>query len=87
MNILGRTIPSFRIALYQEEKKWKNFRDALDKKDKKTFDEMFATARLYISSCMMSCRPVRLQPILMSVVFHHFKQILHLGGYNEPVSR
>ena len=79
---MGRTIPSFRIALYQEEKKWVKFRSGLNIKEKKDFDDLFITARLYISACMISCRPVRLEPILMSVVFHHFKQIIRLGGEN-----
>ena len=79
---MGRTVPSFRIALSQEEKKWKKFRRCLDKKDKALFDDMFATARLYISACMMSCRPIRLEPILVAIIFHHFKQILSLGEQN-----
>ena len=79
---MGRTVPSFRIALYQEEKNWKKFRIGLDKKDKALFDDMFATARLYISACMMSCRPIRLESIFMAVIFHHFKQILSLGEQN-----
>lgn len=83
---MGRTVPSFRIALYQEETRWKTFRAALDRKERKSFDGMFAIARLYISACMMSCRPVRLQPILMAMIFHHFKQISCLGGQIEPVS-
>lgn len=76
---MGRTIPSFRIALYQEEKKWKKFRAGLDKKGKAAFDDIFATARLYISACMMSCRPIRLEAIFMAIIFHHFKKILSLG--------
>ncbi len=79
---MGRTVPSFRIALYQEEKKWRLFRAALEKKNKKAFDDMFATARLYISACMMACRPIRLESIFMAVIFHHFKQILSLGEKN-----
>ncbi len=75
---MGRTVPSFRIALYQEEKKWRKFRAALDKKNKIIFDDLFDTARLYISACMMACRPVRLEAIIMAVIFHHFKQILSL---------
>jgi len=63
---MGRTVPSFRIALHQEEKKWNKFRATLDKKDKKSFDQMFAISRLYISACMMSCRPIRIQPIFMA---------------------
>ena len=84
---MGRTVPSFRIALYQEEKRWKKFRASLDRKERKSFDDMFAVARLYISACMMSCRPVRIQPILLAVIFHHFKQILCLGGQIEPISK
>jgi len=84
---MGRTVPSFRIALYQEETRWKKFRAALDRKERKSFDGMFAIARLYISACMMSCRPRRLQPILMAIIFHHFKQILCLGGQIELISK
>ena len=83
---MGRTVPSFRIALHQEEKKWKKFREALDKKNKKNLDDLFDTARLYVSACMMSCRPIRLEPILVAIIFHHFKQILSLGGRIEPIS-
>jgi len=36
---MGRTIPSFRIASEIEEGKWRPFRSALDKKDRKMFDE------------------------------------------------
>jgi len=76
---MGRTVPSFRIALYQEEKKWRTFRKTLDKKNKILFDDLFAVARLYISACMMACRPVRLESIFMAIIFHHFKQISSLG--------
>jgi len=35
---MGRTIPSFRIALAMDEKEeWKPFRNALDKSDRKEF--------------------------------------------------
>jgi hypothetical protein len=33
--IMGRTIPSFRIALAMEKAEWKPYRNALDKKDRK----------------------------------------------------
>ncbi|NND86142.1 MAG: hypothetical protein HKM23_02190 [Nitrosopumilus sp.] len=76
---MGRTVPSFRHASHQEKSKWKTFRMALDRKDKKRFDELFTVSRLYISASMMACRPIILQPILMSVIFHHYKEILCLG--------
>lgn len=84
---MGRTIPSFRVALYSEEKKWKKFRSVLDKKNKALFDKIFETAKLYISACMMACRPVRLESIMMAMIFHQFKQISSLGGQIESVSK
>ncbi|HJU58961.1 MAG TPA: hypothetical protein VJ583_04375 [Nitrososphaeraceae archaeon] len=44
--IIGRTIPSFRIAAVLEEKEWKSFRKCLNKNDKKLFAEMFSTSGL-----------------------------------------
>jgi hypothetical protein len=38
---MGRTISSFRIALTMEKEEWKPYRNALDKLDRKKFDEMF----------------------------------------------
>jgi hypothetical protein len=36
---MGRTIPSYRIASEMERNKWKIFRQRLNKKDRKMFDE------------------------------------------------
>jgi len=72
---MGRTIPSFRIAAEMERRKWKPFRQALDKSDRKMFDEMFSYSRLYNSACSMACRPVLIHPILMSIIFEHYKQL------------
>ena len=38
---MSRTVPSFRIVLVEEKTEWKPFRNALDKKGRKEFDEMF----------------------------------------------
>jgi hypothetical protein len=66
---MGRTIPSFRIALAMEKKEWKPFRNALDNSDRKKFDEMWDIPRLYTSACSYAVRPVRLYPVLMSFYF------------------
>jgi hypothetical protein len=72
---MGRTIPSFRIALAMEERDWKPFRNALDKSEKKKFDEMFDIPRFYISACSNSVQLVPLHPIIMSILFHHYKEL------------
>jgi hypothetical protein len=76
---MGRTIPSFRIALAMEKEEWKPFRNVLDKSDRKKFDEMFDIHRFYISACSNSVQPVRLYPILMSILLHHFKELTNVS--------
>jgi hypothetical protein len=69
---VGRTIPSFRLALAEEESEWKDYRDYLNKREKKAFDEMFAIPRMYISACSGAVKPVRIYPILISILLHHY---------------
>jgi hypothetical protein len=58
-----------------EKADWKPFRNALDKSDRKKFDEMFDIPRLYTSACSYAVQPIRLYPILMSIQLYHFKQL------------
>jgi hypothetical protein len=76
---MGRTIPSFRLALMEEEHSWKPFRNALDKQDRKEFDSMFGDVRLYISACSYASRPVRVQAVFMALAFHHYKQLVRIA--------
>ena len=69
---MGRTIPSYRIATEIERSKWKPFRQALSKK---MFDEMMTYPRLYNSAGSNACRPLLIHPILISILFEHYKQL------------
>jgi hypothetical protein len=73
---MGRTIPSFRLASVDEQKEWKQFRRGLGKENRKIFDNMFLIGLLYNSAASYSAKPTRIQPILMSIIFHHYKQLL-----------
>ncbi|MGI0052092.1 MAG: hypothetical protein ACRD8K_10185 [Nitrososphaeraceae archaeon] len=46
-----------------------------NKKDRKTFDDMFSIANLYNSACSYVDIPIRIHPIIMSIVFHHYKTL------------
>lgn len=72
---MGRTIPSYRIAAEMERSKWKIFRQGLDKKDRKIFDQMFSYSGLFNSAGSNACRPMLIHPILMSIIFEHYKQL------------
>ena len=75
---MGRTIPSYRIATEIETSKWKPFRQALNKRDRKMFNEMMSYPRLYNSAGSNACRPELIHPILMSIIFEHYKQLKKL---------
>jgi hypothetical protein len=75
---MGRTIPSFRIASVEEEKEWKSFRQALDKSDRKAFDDMFSIAHLYNSVSSFAAKAIRIHPIFMSIIFHYYKELMKI---------
>src|SRR5215211_6460321 len=82
---MGRTIPSFRIALEMEKEDWKPFRNALDKSERKEFDDMFDIPKSYISACSNSVRLVPLHPFIMSILFHHYKELIQLISEVEQI--
>jgi hypothetical protein len=53
----------------------KPFRNALDKLERKEFDEMWDIPRLYISACSNSVQLVPLHPIIISILFQHYKEL------------
>ena len=92
--IMGRTIPSYRMAIDIEIAKWKPFRDALRKPEKDMFENMLLRSKLYASAGGMAVRPVVLEAMLMSILLDHHKRLLELvaeieklktpGGSKEP---
>src|ERR671918_2962631 len=82
---MGRTIPSFRIALEMEKAEWKPFRNALDKSNRKKFDEMWGIRRWYISACSNSVQYVRLHPILMSILLYDYKELTQCVSEVEQI--
>jgi hypothetical protein len=59
----------------------------LDKSDRKKFDEMmFDIPKSYISACSNPVQLVRLHPILMSILFHHYKQLMECISQVEQLS-
>jgi hypothetical protein len=81
----GRTIPSFRNVLAMSKADWKSFRNALDKSETKEFDDMFDIPRLYLSACSNSVQLVPLHPIVMSILFHHYKELTQLLSEVEQI--
>jgi hypothetical protein len=84
---MGRTVPSFRIVLAAQKAEWKPFRNALDKSEKKEFDEMFDLPKLYISACSSSVQLVPLHPIIISILFQHYKELKECISEVEQIEK
>ena len=81
---MGRTIPSFRIAEAQEFSEWMPFRKARSKKDRKLFDEMVNSARLYTSASSAAVRTSRFEGMAMALIFHHQRLLTRcIGAFLE----
>ena len=64
-----------------EENEWKkSFRKYLDKSDRKVFDNIFSIARMYNSACSYAANPIRINPIFMSIIFYHDKQLTMISN-------
>jgi hypothetical protein len=66
------------MAAEIERTKWKQFGSLLDKKDRKEFDQMYDCVKLHNAACSNACRPVVIHPVLMSIIFEHYKQLTRL---------
>jgi hypothetical protein len=65
--------------VWKNKKRGKSF-EVLDKSDRKTFDNMFSIAHIYNSACSYAAKPIRIQPIFMSIIFNHYKQLMIIKG-------
>jgi hypothetical protein len=50
------------------------------------FDDMFEITRLYITACSNSVSLVGIQPIFISILFHHYKKLMELKAQIEQMS-
>jgi hypothetical protein len=69
----------------REKRKWKIFRDELDKSERKTFDEMMSYSRIYNAAGVITCKPVLLHPIFISIIFEHYKQLKKIEDLNQEI--
>lgn len=85
MIIMGRTIPSYRMAIDIEIAKWKTFRDALRKPEREIFENMLLRSKLYASAGGMAVRPIVLEAMFMSILLDHHKRLLELVAEIEKL--
>jgi len=75
---MGRTIPSYRIMLEEELRKWKRFQDVLRIEDCAIFGDMMDLCRRYASEAGNLASPSKVEPMILSILFAHHKALMKL---------
>ena len=75
---MGKTVPSYRIALDEEIGKWKGFIQALRSEDREAFEQLMDACRSYASASSNATRPVIFEPMAMSILLSQQKRLIKL---------
>jgi hypothetical protein len=82
---MGKTVPSYRMAIEFEMDKWKGFRKALEsEEERQAFDELMDMCRSYASAGGCACNPILFEPMAMSMLLAQQKRIRQLECKKEP---
>jgi hypothetical protein len=67
---MGKTVPSYRMAVEWEIDRWKAFREALpNEEEKEAFDAIMDICRNYASAGNCATNPIIFEPMIMSILF------------------
>ncbi len=72
---MGRTVPTYRVVLEHVVKKWDNFRRALRRGDRESFDEMMNKARMHSSASTFNIQIDPTESMFMSILLEQEKEI------------
>jgi len=75
---LGKTVPSYRLALEDEISRWKGFRNALREEDAHVFDELMDMCRNNGMASSNATNPIIFEPMVMSILLIQQKRIRSL---------
>jgi len=82
---LGRTIPSYRMILESEIKKWEGFLKALRIDDKAAFEELMNECRRYASAAGAATRPIVTEAMFMAILLSHQKTMREIKAALDKI--
>ena len=84
---MGRTIPSYRIMLEEEFKRWERFRDFLRIDERVIFEDMMDECRRHASAAGAGAFPSGTEGMFLSIVFSHHKALKGLRDKIDRINR
>ena len=73
---MGKTVPSYRMALEDEIERWKGFAKALRIEDKEAFEALMDACRSFASAGSNATQPIIFEPMMMSILLSLEKKIM-----------
>jgi len=80
---MGRTVPTFRNVIESFGFEWNDFKKALRNIDKDAFEELINHARRHAAAGSNMSNPNPFEPVIMSILIEHEKQIRKLTEHKE----
>ncbi len=92
---MGRTVPTYRLALERMVQQWNDFRRALRKDDREAFEALIKSARMHSSASTYAISVDPSESAFLSMLLEHEKELMRLrkilregdGGNAEDVMR
>ncbi len=75
---MGKTVPSYRMALEDEIQRWSDFSRALRAEEKEAFDQIMDACRNLASAAGNATQPILFEPMTMSIMLHLQLQVSRL---------
>jgi len=72
---MGRTVPTYRLQLEHELRRWHSFRAALRAEDQSGFDSLFVYARTYADAGSAAARPCPSEALFMSMLLGLYQEV------------
>jgi len=73
---MGKTVPSYRMALEDEIERWNGFAKALRIEDKEAFEALMDACRSFASAGSNATQPIIFEPMMMSILLSLEKKII-----------
>jgi hypothetical protein len=75
---MGRTVPTYRLALEAMAQQWNDFRRALRKEDREAFDSLVNRARMHASAATYAISLDPAESALLSMLLEHEKELIEV---------
>lgn len=75
---MGRTVPTYRLALEAMAQQWNDFRRALRREDREAFDSLLNKARMHASASTYAISLDPTESALLSMLLEHEKELMRL---------